>query len=456
MLRMRYAEALSEWQAAVRLSPSISDFHNFEGLALDNLGRHDEARAAYNTAIRLRPGNVEARSNLAYNLATAGRTREAQLEFNRALALRPSDASLRLGRGLLLFELGDAAAACRDFRQAPPWPADANTIWTIFRACLSAGNVENALTAARLLPRDPPVQLEIGSAMVRSHHLAESSVFLAAAAAAPDFRTQAAVVMADGYLASGDPARAIQILLDLPPDFAVLELRAGALLKLNRADQAQTVLNQLLRTYPENPSAYIASTQSLLEARRFDDALAILNSGLERLPGNWLLLLRRGITYKLRGSYPQAREDLTASLASEGDPSLVAAALGDVMAAEGDVSGAARIFQRVMQQTRQPQFQLAFALALSQMGDNAKALQECALAVQLLPGNARAHFEYGKLLRQSENPHAARREFERARRLDPRLGANLYALSRIYRELGDAPRAEAATREFLMTKRSSQ
>src|SRR5438132_1510732 len=86
MLEQRYSEALGEWQSAIRLSPANSDLFNFEGLALDAVGRREEARSAYRTAIRLRSGNVDARSNLAYNLATAGQTKEADQEFNRALA----------------------------------------------------------------------------------------------------------------------------------------------------------------------------------------------------------------------------------------------------------------------------------------------------------------------------------------------------------------------------------
>lgn len=455
MLEQRYAEALGEWQSAIRLSPRNSDLFNFEGLAFDAVGRRDEARTAYRAAIRLQPGNVDARSNLAYSLATAGQTKEADQEFSGALLLRPRDPSLHLGRGLLRFELGDARTACHEFQESVPWPEESTTLWTIFKACLNANSMDFSVRAARLLPRDPKTQLEIGQGMTRTRHFAEALPFLESVRGPEDLRNQASLAIAEGWIASGEPAKAISTLDVLPQSREVLELRSTALENLNRRDEAQTLLNEMVKRYPDDPSAYIAGTQLLLKAKRFDEVLAILNSGLDHLPGNWLLLLRRGVTHKMRGDYESARQDLTAALNNQGDPSLVAAALGDVMAAQGDLHQAAETFRAAMDETHQPQFQLAYALALAQSGNSVAALSAAQKAVSLLPLSARAHFEYGKLLRKSGDAHTARAEFERCRELDPQFSANLYMLSRLYRELGDVPSADSAVREFLMTKHSA-
>lgn len=50
-------------------------------------------------------------------------------------------------------------------------------------------------------------------------------------------------------------------------------------------------------------------------------------------------------------------------------------------------------------------------------------------AAELLPKNARVHFEYGKLLQRTGQIRAAKEELELARSLDPKLTANLYALT---------------------------
>jgi Flp pilus assembly protein TadD len=60
----RINEAISEFQAAIRLRPLDADAHNYLGFALTGKGQIDEAITQYREAIRLKPDYVEAHNNL--------------------------------------------------------------------------------------------------------------------------------------------------------------------------------------------------------------------------------------------------------------------------------------------------------------------------------------------------------------------------------------------------------
>ena len=148
----------------------------------------------------------------------------------------------------------------------------------------------------------------------------------------------------------------------------------------------------------------------------------------------------------------EAQTDLLEAVKSGGDIGLVLAALGDTTAARGDLSGAADLFRRTFEKTKLPDFQLAYALALAKEGSEAEALREMQKAVALLPANVRARYEYGKLLRRSGQVAAARQEFERVKQLDPKYSPNLYALSRVYADIGKPELASQLAREFVASK----
>jgi tetratricopeptide (TPR) repeat protein len=221
------------------------------------------------------------------------------------------------------------------------------------------------------------------------------------------------------------------------------------MLALGERSEAQELFFALLRQAPDDPKMYVNATQILLEDQKWQASLNVLNEGLKRLPGNWLLLFRRAITYKLSGQFDAARTDLLEAIHNGGDIPLLSAALGDVLAAQHDFVGAAGVFQKALHDSGAPEFQLAYALAIARQGKQNEALVEMKRAVELLPRNARAHLEYGKLLQSNAQFDEARSELEYAKQLDPNLLSNLYVLSRLYRTLGESDLASKTLQEFL-------
>jgi tetratricopeptide (TPR) repeat protein len=79
-------EAVSEFEAAVRLKPDNAEYHNNLGLALASTpGRLDDAMRAYETALRLDPHYQAAHLNLGLALMSAGRRDEAIKEYKIAI-----------------------------------------------------------------------------------------------------------------------------------------------------------------------------------------------------------------------------------------------------------------------------------------------------------------------------------------------------------------------------------
>lgn len=114
----RLAEAIAEYNEALRIQPDFSEAHNNLGNALVREGRLVEAIAHYTEALRLRPDYPEAHNNLAVALSRQGRVEEAIREFEEALRSMPGQASVHYRLAILLERRGDTAEAIRHLETA--------------------------------------------------------------------------------------------------------------------------------------------------------------------------------------------------------------------------------------------------------------------------------------------------------------------------------------------------
>jgi protein O-GlcNAc transferase len=98
----RHAEAVENFDAAIKQKSKFPDAHNNRGAALAALGRDEEALESFRKAISLKSDYAEAHYNLGSSLRTLGRFDEALKCFDRALALRPNYARAHNNRGAVL------------------------------------------------------------------------------------------------------------------------------------------------------------------------------------------------------------------------------------------------------------------------------------------------------------------------------------------------------------------
>jgi Flp pilus assembly protein TadD len=114
-----WATEIGLWTDGVAKSPAKSRPHDSLGLALAKKGREAEAIAEFEEAIRLDPAAVKPRNNLGVALAKVGRVPDAERVLRAAIAVQPDhpEAWYNLGR-LDLISLGRLDEAAAAFQRA--------------------------------------------------------------------------------------------------------------------------------------------------------------------------------------------------------------------------------------------------------------------------------------------------------------------------------------------------
>jgi tetratricopeptide (TPR) repeat protein len=117
----RVAEAVPYFEAAVRIQPDYAQAQNNLGLALSKLpGRLPDAIEHFESALRTKPGYAEAHNNLGSALsATPGRLADAISEYRAALRIRPDYAEAHYNLGNALADTpGRLAEAISQYQEA--------------------------------------------------------------------------------------------------------------------------------------------------------------------------------------------------------------------------------------------------------------------------------------------------------------------------------------------------
>jgi Flp pilus assembly protein TadD len=110
-------DAISQFQAAIRLRPDDAESFNNLGIALRNENQTGEAENQFQNAVRFDPDNAEARHNLGNVLLDQGKTDEAILQFRETISLKPDDATARNNLGIALAAKGQLDEAIRQFQE---------------------------------------------------------------------------------------------------------------------------------------------------------------------------------------------------------------------------------------------------------------------------------------------------------------------------------------------------
>jgi protein O-mannosyl-transferase len=152
-------ESLAHFEAALRLKTNQpdEDVHTNYGLALMQLGRRDEAIAQYRRALQIDPTFAPAHNNLGIALGSAGQLAEAVQHFQAALRERPDYADAHNNLGHALVELGRVEAAIPEFEAALRFRDDyAEAHNNLARAYDQLGRTADAVTEYREVLRLEP------------------------------------------------------------------------------------------------------------------------------------------------------------------------------------------------------------------------------------------------------------------------------------------------------------
>jgi tetratricopeptide (TPR) repeat protein len=118
LAQKRTSEAVTQFQAALRLDPNLAVTHNSLANALSDQGKIDESLIHYRQAIRLQPQTAAFHYNLAVVLADQKNDLPASLEFAQAESLGFVSEDLYLTYGTVLNRLGQFEPAEQRLRQA--------------------------------------------------------------------------------------------------------------------------------------------------------------------------------------------------------------------------------------------------------------------------------------------------------------------------------------------------
>ena len=114
----QYADAETEYRAALQLDPQDSDLHVGLSAALTRQKKPDEALAEAHEAVRLNPANDRAHYSLGHAMFIKGDWGEAMAEEREALRLNPDNDRAHANLGAVLGKKGDQDGEIKEEREA--------------------------------------------------------------------------------------------------------------------------------------------------------------------------------------------------------------------------------------------------------------------------------------------------------------------------------------------------
>ncbi len=113
--RRWYEQAVTNYTAAIELSPSDPALRLGAGRTFVALNRHEEAVRQYETAVELDPEQVQPHMQLGVELGRLRRPAQAEPEFRQVLRLNPDSMPARVNLGIALFEQDKLAESLKEF-----------------------------------------------------------------------------------------------------------------------------------------------------------------------------------------------------------------------------------------------------------------------------------------------------------------------------------------------------
>jgi tetratricopeptide (TPR) repeat protein len=161
----------------------------------------------------------------------------------------------------------------------------------------------------------------------------------------------AAVILGQALLLQNRPAEAITPLeraARRSDDPKIETLLAAALAAAGRRDEALDQLRQTTARHPSFPPAFREYADQLAKAGRFDEAVAVIEAGLQLTPDVIELQVDLGRLHLRRNDRVRARSLLSQALAAAPGRRDIQAVLARVMVFDGEYAAAADIYRHAL------------------------------------------------------------------------------------------------------------
>jgi len=352
-----FDKAIGVTQRLRGLDPDDEQVAVFEAQVLKRQNRDAEAVERLGAFVRDHPEADTARLTYARLLVDAKRYEDAREEFRLLAESAPDNADITYALGLLLLQTNDLAAAEEQFRKLVDVPDRRPTAWYYIGQIQESQNRrEEALESYRHVDRGEH-QL---NAQVRAAVLMAEGGDLAAARrhlhglrgrnrqeSVRVFRAEAEILTRAEEL---ETAMTVydEALEEFPKDTDLLYARAMLAARLDRIEQVERDLRDILEREPDNGDALNALGYTLADrTERYEEAYEYIKRAYELKPDDHYVVDSLGwVLYRL-GRLDEAIRHLRRAMELRPDPE-VAAHLGEVLWVAGDRDGAKEVWNAAL------------------------------------------------------------------------------------------------------------
>jgi tetratricopeptide (TPR) repeat protein len=452
----QFDQALAKLEEAHRTAPRNATIENLLGITETKLGHIDEATIHYRNAIRLDPLQAAPHKNLGFNLLTAKDFVGAEPELREASRLAPDDTFAHYYLFLLALSTDRDAEALEHAAHAGQLiDNDPEAGAGLIEAEIHLGRVDEAtsriehLENANLLPSAREYSIAL---LLSQHAFYRQAVHCFRRIAALDPSWESRYNLALALLYDSEPSEAATLFAALhterPANADVLMFLGSAFELMRKMPEALEAYRAALVADPSNPDRTLDYTRLLMDMDRYDEAIQVVQIGMEATSSKAPLQLRLGAVEMVKGNYDAARDSFHAAL--KADPGLDAAYVGlaQTYARQADDAGAIRILESARENL--PGHYLLeyyFGLLAGRLGREPEAIIALERAAQLEPKSQDPLYELGKLYGARQDWPHARQALERVVKLNPQFAPAHYQLSRIYAHLGLNSRAKEEARQ---------
>jgi len=432
----RRPEALEALTAAVAVARGDPNVHFDVAGALRAHGLYPEAIQYYRQGLEIEPKSRGGRVSLAETLNLAGRSNEAAPLVDALLREDPNDLAAwraRADAARALGRPGDLAYSLKAILLLEPHNPAA--LQEKARLHLDAGEKSEAYDClAQLVDeggadlRDPAVHLQLGDLAAELGRVEEANrAYERAAQLDPSQLSEIAVRRGRLRLTAGRPDLALEVLdqtlgalpAGAPRSTSALLLRAEVLSALERASEAQQVLEEVRQREPTSPVATAGIARSLLDQGKHAEAKEFLRTALPQVAAQPPLFLLLAEAEAGLGSIPDAIATVKRGLEALPKATVLWVRLGELSVAQEAWPDAATAYAHALAlNAANPDLHLKAGFVAERMGHPNEALELYDRATQIAPGDKQAWTSRGVALLATGRPDEAQASFDRALAID--------------------------------------
>ncbi len=457
-------EALAEFQQELRLNPGYAEASAAEGSILVIEHQPDRAIPHLEKALALKPGLLLAHRELGKAFYQSHQYAKAEREFLSALKDDP-DGDVHYLLATVYKQLGNQAKAGAFFAEARRiksrrWETDSKQLTAAqsdpaaqFRTAeedLRSGQTQQAIRLIETLEKQPGLsvaqEFELAELLNSKQLYPQVVARLRRIVQAEPERWANKYNLGVALLEAKQPVEAIRTLEEVskqyPQNAAVLDLLGMAYESGEQPERALASYRKAVAVEPANHDYYLDYTRLLIELDRYSESERFLESGLQRLNGDYALTMRLGSLQMMQGKLEDARQTFQKAIHAQPSIALGYVALAQTYLRERRDPEALNLLAAARAKvTPDPMLDHYYGLTLVRLERYREAIAPLENAARMNPDEAETHYLLGKSYAALGHLEAARGEFEQTIRLNPQHAGAYYQLSRIYGRLGDAAKA---------------